>query len=297
VPCRKPSKRVRWRKHDDAARIWLHCHLSLPHRIEPERPLWLKSLIPLHLSKSPLGMPIAMTETSDYVIVHRRRGQTMRSDLSRILHLWTLFAVVTIPLAGQVAPAPALLDDSWENLKHITHRRSYHVVDRDAKCEKGTITQVTDQSLTLKTNESSKIQLRRTNVLRVSEEPKGEAVVFSGISSWVEVKALHTKAKVRIVTNKGDQHIGTLVTANDDSISILQSEKATEFAKNSLVRLYIIREKPLSDSAEFASHEMLWPLFVPELWPYILKAAPTISVRIYDSSIPEQDTPIRCARN
>jgi len=252
-------------------------------------------MIPRDLSRAFFGVLVAPTRAGDSSIVDDEPGKQMRIRLSITPRLAALLMVLSGPISAQNSSNPMPRDDSWANLKHITHRRSYLVVDRELNCAYGTITGVTSGSLTLKTDSTStRITIERPKILRIMEGPTGEATVYSGKSSWSEIKTLSPQVQVQIVTKQGDQRTGKLFTANDMGMSILLSGKQVEFVKGELARVYVVRNKPLSDGAEFASRELFDGFVFPELWPYILKLPPKISVLIYDSSLPEDNGSTRC---
>ena len=62
----------------------------------------------------------------------------------------------------------AAADDSWQNLRHITHERYYTVVDRKSHCITGHIVKANDHELTLELPNRTPVTFDRTNVLRVS---------------------------------------------------------------------------------------------------------------------------------
>jgi hypothetical protein len=73
---------------------------------------------------------------------------------------------------------------------------------------------VTDRSLKLKADSTSaRVTLERSKILRILESPTGGGTIYSGKSSWSEIRALSPEAEVKIVTNQGDQHTGKLIAA------------------------------------------------------------------------------------
>lgn len=137
-----------------------------------------------------------------------------RFDLSATIRWCVLLMGLSAPIFAQDNLQSAPRDDSWDNLKHITHRRSYLVVDRQLNCVYGRISAVTDRSLKLKADSTSaRVTLERSKILRILESPTGGGTIYSGKSSWSEIRALSPEAEVKIVTNQGDQHTGKLIAA------------------------------------------------------------------------------------
>ena len=75
-------------------------------------------------------------------------------------------------------------------------------------------------------------------------------------------------------------------------VKLVHWNKTAEVTKGDVSQVYYIREAPLSAGAEYAAQEMVF--FDPELWPYMLHIPPRIPVLLYDSSLPEDDTPVEC---
>ncbi|HLY66169.1 MAG TPA: hypothetical protein VKU60_11600, partial [Chloroflexota bacterium] len=78
-------------------------------------------------------------------------------------------------------------------------------------------------------------------------------------------------------------------------LTVEQSGKRINICKGDVSRLYYIRFKPMTDSAKYAAQEMALP--DPELWWYMLNLEGKIPVRLYDSSMPEDNEPVKCKTN
>src|SRR5438876_1589955 len=74
------------------------------------------------------------------------RRRTLRAKLSTIIILSGQL-ILTLQVAGATEPTK---HDSWDNLNHVTHRRTYTFVDRAGTCVGGEIVTATDRSVTLK---------------------------------------------------------------------------------------------------------------------------------------------------
>jgi len=70
----------------------------------------------------------------------------LRAKLSTIIILSGQL-ILTLQVAGATEPTK---HDSWDNLNHVTHRRTYTFVDREGSCVDGEIVAITDQSVALK---------------------------------------------------------------------------------------------------------------------------------------------------
>src|SRR5438876_9159951 len=101
------------------------------------------------------------------------RRRTLRAKLSTIIILSGQL-ILTLQVAGAKEPTK---HDSWDNLDHVTHRRTYTFVDRAGTCVGGEIVAVTDQNVTLKRLDwqagkrpkSVTLTIERPNVLRIED--------------------------------------------------------------------------------------------------------------------------------
>lgn len=199
--------------------------------------------------------------------------------------------------------APSGKDNSWEVLKHVTHRRTYTFVDRQGRCTEGEIVATSESAVTLKVWRATRgrraeygfLTLDRANVLRVLDGPKTVDVVYSGASSWSDVRALEKIGEdegVLVVTREGKHHKGKFLRVGDQSVRITYWGQATEIRKTDISEVSYVREAPLSAGAEYAAQEAVF--IDPELWPYVLHIPPKIRVLLYDASLPDENTRFSC---
>ena len=200
--------------------------------------------------------------------------------------------------AAQVAAQP----DSWDALKQVTHRATYIFVKQDLNCVAGRIQNVTDSSLTLTHFHDQPISIERQDVLRIVESGFSHQglLLYSARSSWSDVQALsgwHRPPRISVKSSSGE-HEGKLLTVTESGLTLLSSSKKVEIQKAEISQLYYFQAKPPSDSAQYADDELVFmKIFDPGLWPYLSGVAGYIPVRLYDSSLPEDDAPLRCKNN
>jgi hypothetical protein len=185
-------------------------------------------------------------------------------------------------------------DDPWENLRRVTRHRAYTFVDRESSCITGQILVVTYQSVTIKPVQANNITMERRNVVRVTDWNGTNNVIYSAKSSWSDVEAIQAKASAKVLTKNGRAYEGKIVSASDTGMTLLHPVGNTNLAKEDIAQVYYVRSKPMSEGAEHSAQE----LFVvdPRLWPYFLNISPKISVRLYDSSMPEENAPVQCKK-
>lgn len=198
----------------------------------------------------------------------------------------------------------AKTDDQWENLKQITRRRTYMYVDRSLHCGSAKIDQVTDQAVTLKHSDHSKITIERHDLLRLGELGlSATGIIYSDRSSWSDVrnqrhspKDPHRRARLRAVTLDGKSHEGQLIEIDDTHLTLLDGDLRTQLANSDISKVYHLRPKPFSDRAEYVVQEapVIWVLN-PEVLSFELDFT-RIPVLLYDSAAPQDDSAIQCSK-
>lgn len=204
-----------------------------------------------------------------------------------------IMIVFCLPLIQ--VPQGIATDNSWEKLKHIYRHRDYTLVDRKFSCFQGEIVAITDTALTLKLLDGGRTaSFDRSNVLFVEEGLTLADTLYSGRSSWLDVRELSLPSDIKIVTESGDSLKGKFIQASDDSVTFQLRNQRTEISKDHISRLYHLVGKPLSASADEAAGEGIDGLLFPALWLYLLEGRPKISVRLYDSTMIEENIPVVC---
>jgi hypothetical protein len=208
-----------------------------------------------------------------------------------------LAGILTVFLASQapITTPTTVKDETWEALSSVTRRASYIVTDRDSLCWLGHIKRVDETSLTLKTWTGEEKKYVAAQVRAVM--PASQRIVYSGKSSWADVMRLSIGSEVKIITSQAEEVRGKLVEARDNLLAIRKDAKQAtpeRFERSAIARVFQIIDKPLSDTAERASTELIDWLFVPELWPRILRIPNTMPLRVYDTSLPDDPTPFVC---
>jgi len=192
-------------------------------------------------------------------------------------------------LAAISAAAPG---DGWRNLKHVIRDRPYAVILRNKQCEYGALSSVGQQALVLATYSGRGVLIKRSDIARVTDNPAEptRGAVFSGRSSWIDVKAAAPEAAeyLHIVTKDGEEWKWKQPTVSDDSIT---SQRIT-VDKADVRYVSYIRFKPLTVEEEFFHQEDLkWLAAIPLLRDL---APGRISVLLYNSDLPENNSPIAC---
>jgi hypothetical protein len=222
--------------------------------------------------------------------------------MNRSVQTGTLVVLTLLCAASALAWCSEANNTQWNNLRQVTHRATLLFVDRNRDCLRGKIKSVDDSAvmLTLRTGAERKID--RGNVFRVSIGGWPFQLIFSGRSSWSDVIGLipplraskwHPKVVVR--AKSGVEQSGYLLEASQDKISIKTSGQAHDIAKQEVSTVTYVRPKPASDSAQYANEELVFfKIFDPEVWPVLFHTQGSLSVRVYDATLSEDNSRITC---
>jgi hypothetical protein len=189
-------------------------------------------------------------------------------------------------------------DDQWNTFRQVKHRANYIFVTRDRNCIGGKIKHMDDSAVAITQSTASDIVIQQPDLLRITYGAWGPGVIFSRRSSWSDIVSIvgkHFQPEIVVVTASGQEHKGKLVRASDKSMILKSSGKTVNIVKDEVSRVSYIRPKPLSESAAYADDELAWmKVFDPQLWPHLLHLESPLSVRLYDSSLPEDSSAIVC---
>jgi hypothetical protein len=207
-------------------------------------------------------------------------------------------------------------DDPWQSLKELPHNLGLLFVERSMTCQSGQIKAVAAQSVLVRTDRSD-ITVEKSSLIRVRLGSGGQpvppssphmvlATVYSGRSSWADVIAFapfqnklgsnRFPVRMSVNTTGGKLHQGRLQRVTDSEITLADAfGKESTIAKTEVSRLAYIREKPLSDEQEYYWDELvMFRIFDPLLYPRLFHLGDKIRVRLYDSSVPEDNSPLEC---
>ena len=217
----------------------------------------------------------------------------MRKNVAVKTHLVTMTVTLVLlarPLNSQLMSVAAVGDDSWENLNHVTHNRNYILMDDAGNCAIGEIKGITAQNLLVREFGAGArtVTFGRSNLLRVEDGAKATDVIFSGRSSWLDVKSLGrigSDEAIVVTTKDGQRHRGKPVDISEAKIRLARRNMPVEVPKERISTVDYLREKPMSRSTTYAAQEAAF--FDPTLWPYLLHIPPKLSVRAGTNRAPQ----------
>lgn len=195
-----------------------------------------------------------------------------------------LLALIVVNVAAQDALDP------WQALAKAERKTTYGIVLRDGSCRWDRIDEANSSAIKVDSE-----MIPRGDLLFVGQKLDEHDVVYDGRNCWssvMDAKAAKPEG-LRLLLKSGQELSGSEVAATDGTVSLKRVGKTTVIAKGDVVEADYIRFKPLSDAHQYAIQELAWgAIFDPKLWQYWLKLDALMSVRIYDSRLTEDCTPL-----
>ena len=203
--------------------------------------------------------------------------------------------------------------DPWQSVRQLPHHASFMFLERDQTCYDGQISSTTDQHVIIHTDKSD-LSIAKADLLRIQRGPcrvsstyqvtyQVPSVVYSGRSSWVDIIGFmpylslkyHREVSILVATLDGKVLKGNLKEATDTEIVVIDSlNKETQIAKTQVSWVDYLQTKPLSDTQEYCWDELAaLQIFDPVLYPRMFHLGDKMAVRLYDRTLPEDDSPIQ----
>ena len=184
-------------------------------------------------------------------------------------------------------------DAGWQKLGTLERSNAYTIVLRNGSCQSGKIQKVEPDKLTLQSGNA----VVRSDVLYIGEGVSPHEILYSGRSSWYEVKEVKPARfeGLDIRLKSGKSMSGSVISASDSDLTIKRFGRAIRILKQDIAQVNYIRFKPVSEGHRYFAQEAAGLQFLdPKTWQYLLRIDALQSVRIYDSAIPEDNSPISC---
>jgi hypothetical protein len=213
-----------------------------------------------------------------------------------------LGALVALPLPIKVAAE----DDAWTQLGSVDRSNLYTVALRSGKCGEGYIVKL-DRSFIIIDSDSPprrkvatvhhEVTIARADVLRIGEGTELREILFSGRSSWADVLASHVgpREPLMVALKSGRQMEAVPAATSAADLTLKSRGKQIVVPKIDISRVLYVRYKPVSVNYRwFAQEASIFALLSPKTWQYALKINAMISVLLYDSAMPEEDSLVGC---
>jgi hypothetical protein len=119
--------------------------------------------------------------------------------------------------------------------------------------------------------------------------------IYSARSSWEDVKHIYPNKleNVKVRLKDGKTITGSTIQASDDRLTLKHLGRTVEASKREIAEVDYIRFKPVSEVHEYVQREGAGLQFLdPKMWQYLLRINAVMPVRIYEASLPEDDSPL-----
>jgi len=224
--------------------------------------------------------------------VSEKRAGTLALCIAAVYFSAVKRFLIFMPIIlGLAVLGAAELDDGWLNMKRVTRDRPYAVLLRNSHCIRGGLLRVSEDALVLQIQPGRELVIERSQVLAVADyshySPNDYALVFSGRSSWSDVKdvGLRGSEYLSVITKHSQQQRWSNPTVSDDSIT----GEGRAISKTDVRFVYYYRFKPLTLEEEYLDLERA-DLFAPRLWFHGALLG-KIAVLLYDSTVQEDNSP------
>lgn len=191
--------------------------------------------------------------------------------------------------------APFALAKSHRHPKTVPHPASLIFIQKDGTCVEGTIARIEPKAIVVQTTQAPAVKIKRSDLLQASQD---DSLFFSARSSWADTQAvrLWPNESLLVRTRKGLVIKGSPLFITPDSLiykRFLWLKK--KVAKDQIVTVDYLREKPVSDAIDYFAQEgpaMLF--FYPDFYDRLKGLEGRIPVRLYDALLPENNAPLKC---
>jgi hypothetical protein len=170
---------------------------------------------------------------------------------------------------------------------------AYTIALRDGTCQSGKIQKIEPDKLILESGNT----VQSSDVLCVGEGMSPQDILYSGRSSWYDLKEVKPGPRetlaIRLKTGKSIN--GPFISASDSDLTIKRFGHTAKIPKQDITHVNYIRLKHVSWAHLYFAQEAAGLQFLdPKVWQYLLRINALLSVPIYDSAIPEDDSPLSC---
>ena len=190
---------------------------------------------------------------------------------------------------------------NWNELETLRRNYTTPVFSRDGACHIATLQEVTSRSLTILWQEPENRQMvaRSQQISKQDILSVGNAheVLYSGRSSWRDVqdaKPAHGES-LDVTTVTGESYSGSVHAISTTELTLGVRGRKKTFEKSNIRTVTYVRQRPYSDSEEYLAQEAAYLMFFwPDTWRRAAGLGPKLHVMLYDSSLPEDDSELKC---
>lgn len=201
---------------------------------------------------------------------------------TRIVAITTLLSVAEISCAcAQATP---------KSIDKLKHDRVYTFLLKDGSCKFGELATSDKKSITIRNGSQTDAIVPISELLQFGQ---GSDLFFDARSSWLDVKSarLYARESMLVTLTNGTLIHGKPKAVSANTLTIQQAWSAKTIRKEDIGNIVVLKLRPATASFEFVQEEAgFFQIFYPEFYQRAFRSEGRVPVRLYDSSIPEDDS-------
>ena len=165
----------------------------------------------------------------------------------------------------------------------------------DGSCKYGTIVKADTKSITIKSSADGTLNLPLSDITAIFTSIRPHDLIYTTRSSWYAVQNAMPglRESLRVTIQNGKVYKGKPAKITADSIEL----ENRSLPKSEIRYVDYIRQKPITDGMQELGQEAPFLLFFDPEFYYRASGLPgRISVRLYDSAKPEDNSPLACKK-
>ncbi len=180
--------------------------------------------------------------------------------------------------------------DSADTTQSLQHDRVFSYLLADGSCLFGELESADKSNLTIRQYNKPSIKIPKTDLVQMGQ---GHELFYSARSSWsdVETEKIYAREALILKLKNGKLVRGKPKTIASDTIELQQALTTKVFQKDQIQTVLAWKIKPPTASFEFVlEEEGFFTIFYPEFYKRIFGLEGHVPVRLYESSLTQDDS-------
>jgi len=180
--------------------------------------------------------------------------------------------------------------DAQKALDGLKQDRVYTFLLKNGSCKFGELAMSSQQNVTIRATGQPDSSLAITEVVQIGQ---GSELFFDSRSSWKDVQAakLYAHESMLVRLKDGESIIGKPEHIDVNTITIQQSFSKRTIRKDDVRSIVTLKLRPATASFEFVQEEAgFFQIFYPEFYERAFRSEGRVPVKLYDASLPEDDS-------
>jgi hypothetical protein len=176
------------------------------------------------------------------------------------------------------------------DLGELKHDRVYTFLLKDGSCKFGELAKSDKQSVTIRSTGNPDASIPVADLLQMGQ---GSELFYDSRSSWLDVQGakLYARESMLVTMNNGEVISGKPQKVDADTLTIERPFSTKMIRKEDVRSIVTLKLRPATASFEFVQEEAgFFQIFYPEFYERAFRSEGRVPVRLYDSSLPEDDS-------